>query len=139
MAQSRSETLDTHWSSTRRTVDAEVIDEIFEDYSTVNEFRKSGVQMIDGGGRGIEVRIETGTGTGASFSEYDVLTKNPIDPIETAEFNRRYYYCPVILSDTESWENSGAEKVFDELRALGDNAMNSILKAINEDGNFRYT
>jgi hypothetical protein len=53
--------------------------------------------------------------------------------VETAEYNRRYYYCPIILSDTESWENSGVEKVFDELKMLGDNAMQSILKAINED------
>ena len=40
---------------------------------------------------------------------------------------------PIVLSDTEDWENSGSEQVFDLLSALGDNAMNSPLKTINED------
>jgi len=134
MATSRSETLDTHWSSTRRTADPKVYDQYFQKVPTVNEFRKSAMQVVDGGGRGIEVRVQTSGNTqAASFSRYDPLAKSPINPVESAEYNRRYYYCPIILSDTDRWENSGAEKVFDELKNLGDIAMQAILQAINED------
>jgi hypothetical protein len=134
MATSRSETLDTHWSSTRRTADPKVYDQYFQKVPTVNEFRKSAMQMVDGGGRGIEVRVQTSGNTQAgSFKGYDPLPKSPINPVETAEFNRRYYMCPIILADTDKWENSSAEKVFDELKNLGDIAMEAILQAINED------
>ena len=133
MPRSRSETLDTHWASTQATVDPKVYDGFFEKYTTVDEYRKSALQVTDTGGRLVQVNLQTSGGAGASFSEYDVLTKNPINPVNVIEFNKRYYYCPIILSETESWENTGADKVFDELKMLGDNAMNSILKAINED------
>ena len=132
-AQTLSEVADTHWSATARTVDKKVVDNIFEKYATVDTFRTDAFKMVDSGGRGIQVHAEVSTNTAASFDKYDILSKTPINPVEAAFYNRRYYYCPVILSDTESWENSGPEKRFDEMRVLGDNAMKSLLKAINED------
>jgi len=133
VAQTLSEVTDSHWSSTQRALRPEVVDNFFEKYTTVNEFRKSALRKIDSGGRGIEVKLQTSGGSAGSFSKYDMLNKSPVNPFESAFYNRRYYYCPIILSDTESWENSGPERVFDEMEALRNNAMMSLLKAINED------
>tara|TARA_Y100000310_G_scaffold121161_2_gene119971 strand:- start:560 stop:1561 length:1002 start_codon:yes stop_codon:yes gene_type:complete len=133
MAQTLSEVADTHWSATNRAVDPEVIDQFFERYSTVNEMRST-LKKVEGGGRGIQVKLRTsGNDQVGSFSDYDYLDKEPINPVEDAFYNRRYYYCPIILSDTESWENSSAEKVFDEMEMLRDTALQSLLKAANED------
>uniref|UniRef100_A0A6H1ZWS3 Putative capsid protein n=1 Tax=viral metagenome TaxID=1070528 RepID=A0A6H1ZWS3_9ZZZZ len=134
MAQTLSEVADTHWAAVGRTIDDEVIDNIFEKYATVDAFRTDALQITDSGGRGFEVHIETGTNTQAgSFDKYDPLNKDPVNPVESAFYNKRYYYCPIILSDTEYWENSGPEKRFDELRFLGENSMKSLIKTINED------
>jgi len=133
MAQITSETWDSHWSATRRAVRPEVIDNFFEDYPTLAMHRRNGLKMTDTGGKEIEVKLETSGGTATAFDKYDVLPKNPIDPFESAFYGRRYYAVPIILSDTENWENQGAEQIFDELEHLGNNAFNSILKAINED------
>jgi len=134
MAQTRSQVLDTHYSSTLKHVDKEVVDQFFEKYTTIDEFRRSFLQTVTGGGSAIEVKLQTsGNNQAASFSGMDVLTKQRINPIESAEYNRRYYFCPMILADTDSWENSGAEKVFDEMENLRDIAMDALLKVLNED------
>mgnify|MGYP003123096034 CR=1 FL=1 len=133
MAQTTSETWDSRWSSTRRTIDPKVIDNIFQPYNVIDALRKRGMQMVDGGGKEIQVILESSAGTAEAFDKYDPLSKSPRDPFESAFYKRRYYAVPVILSDTEDWENSGPEQVFDLLSALGDNAMNSLLKTINED------
>ncbi len=132
-AQTLSEVADTHWTATRRSVRPDVVNNFFEKYTTVNEFKKSALKMVDSGGRGIQGHIETSGNTAGSFSEYDTLNKAPINPAEGVFYNKRYYYCPVILSDTEGWENSGPEKVYDEMMMLGNNSMQSLLKAQNED------
>jgi len=133
MAQTTSEVWDSRWSSTRRTIDPKVVNNIFEPYNIINALRKKGMQMVDGGGKEISVILESSAGTAESFDKYDPLSKAPSDPFETAHYKRRYYAYPVILSDTEDWENQGPEQVFDLLNALGDNGMNSLLKTINED------
>ena len=53
MAQTLSETLDSHWSSTQRTIDKEVQDNFFEDYPTVNAHKKA--KISKSGGREIQV------------------------------------------------------------------------------------
>jgi len=133
MAQTTSEVWDSRWSSTRRTVRPEVIDNFFEKYKLVGNLRKSSMKITDQGGKEIEVKLESSGGTAESFDKYDVLSKNPVDPFESAFYQRRYYAVPIILSDTENWENKGPAQVFDLLEHLGNNAMNSLLKAINED------
>jgi hypothetical protein len=95
--------------------------------------RRGGMKITDRGGKEISVNLESSGGTAQAFNEYDILNKEPVDPFERAHYKRRYYAVPVILSDTENWENSGAEQVFDLMEALGNNAFNSLLKAINED------
>tara|TARA_R110000824_G_scaffold176986_3_gene356217 strand:+ start:3738 stop:4721 length:984 start_codon:yes stop_codon:yes gene_type:complete len=131
-AQNKSESADSLWSSVRKTIRPGVEDSFFEDYPTVAALR-SDMLKTDGGSSEIQVNIQTNGGSAQSFDTYDVLGKSPIDPIEAAFFNRRYYAVPVILSDTENWENMGKERVFDLFKALGDNAMDSLVKAINED------
>jgi len=133
MAQTKSEVADSIWSSVRKTVRPGVVDNFFEDYPTVGEFRKSALKEEDRGSREIQVTLQSSGGTAESFDRYDSLNKNPIDPFEAAFFRRRYYAVPVILSDTENWENMGPERVFDLFKSLGDNAMDSLVKAINED------
>lgn len=132
MAQTTSEVWDSRWSSTRRTIDPKVIDNIFEPYNLTNALRKS-MKVQDGGGKEIQVILESSAGTAEAFDKYDPLSKSPRDPFESAFYKRRYYAIPIVLSDTESWENSGPEQVFDLLSALGENAMNSLIKTINED------
>lgn len=133
MAQTTSEVWDSHWSATKRTVRPEVVDNYFEDYPTTALHRRESLQMTDRGGKEIEIKLESSGGTAEAFDKYDVLGKSPIDPFESAFYKRRYYACPIILSDTEHWENSGEERIFDELTHLGNNASSSIIKAINED------
>ena len=133
MAQSTSETWDSRWSSTRRTIAPQVIDNTFEAYKALAMHRKRGMQMVDGGGKEIQVILESSAGTAETFDGYDPLSKSPVDPFESAFYKRRYYAVPIVLDDTTNWENSGEEQVFDLLDALGNNAMNSLLKAINED------
>lgn len=133
MAQTTSEVWDSRWSSTRRTVRPEVIDNYFEQHPTVAEHRKGGMQITDRGGKEISVILQSSGSTAVAFDKYDNIGKNPVDPFQTAHFKRRYYAVPIILSDTENWENSGPEQIFDLLNALGDNAMDSLVKAINED------
>ena len=133
MAQTTSEVWDSRWSSTRRTVEPKVIDNIFEAYKALAMHRKRGMQMVDGGGKEIQVILESSTGTAEAFDGYDPLSKSPVDPFESAFYKRRYYAVPIVLDDTTNWENSGEEQVFDLLEALGSNALNSLLKAINED------
>ena len=133
MAQTKSEVADSHWSSVRKVVRREVVDNFFEDYPTVGEFRKSMLNEVERGSREIQVILQSSGGSAESFDKYDSLNKNPIDPFESAFFRRRYYAVPVILSDTENWENMGPERIFDLFKALGDNAMDSLVKAINED------
>lgn len=133
MAQTKSEVADSHWSSVRKTVRSEVVDNIFEDYPTIAEFRKSALNMAERGSREIQVTLQSATGTAESFDKYDTLNKKPIDPFEAAFYRRRYYAVPVILSDTENWENQGPERVFNLFKALQDNAMDTLVKAINED------
>ena len=132
-AQTTSEVWDSRWSSTRRTVEPKVIDNIFEAYKALAMHRKRGMQMVDGGGKEIQVILESSAGTAEAFDGYDPLSKSPVDPFESAFYKRRYYAVPIVLDDTTNWENSGEEQVFDLLEALGSNALNSLLKAINED------
>jgi|TARA_B100001123_G_scaffold422752_1_gene532090 hypothetical protein len=133
MAQTTSEVWDSRWTSTRRSIQPEVVDNFFEDYRALAMHRRRGLQMTSQGGKEIHVILESGGGSAESFDRYDSLNKNPIDPFESGFFKRRYYAVPVVLADTEDWENSGPEQVFNLLEALGNNAMNSLLKAINED------
>lgn len=133
MAQTTSEVWDSRWSSTRRAIRPEVNDNFFEDYPTLAMHRRKGLVMTDRGGKEIQVIVAGSGGAAQAFDRYDVLAKAPIDPYESAFYKRRYYAAPIILSDTENWENSGPEEVFDLLKALGETAFNTILKAINED------
>jgi len=133
MAQTTSEVWDSRWSATRRTIAKETIDNVFEAYNALAFHRKRGMQMVDGGGKEIQVILESSTGTAEAFDGYDPLSKSPVDPFESAFYKRRYYAIPIVLDDTTAWENSGEEQVFDLLEALGSNALNSLLKAINED------
>tara|TARA_R110000737_G_scaffold227782_2_gene242023 strand:+ start:4062 stop:5048 length:987 start_codon:yes stop_codon:yes gene_type:complete len=128
-----SEVWDSRWSSTRRAIQPEVIDNFFEDYKALAMHRRSGLKMTDRGGKEISVILESSGGSAESFDRYDSLNKAPVDPFESGFYKRRYYAVPTVLSDTEDWENSGEEQVFDLLESLGNNAMNSLLKAINED------
>jgi len=132
MAQTKSAAADSLWSSVRYTIRPGTIDNFFEDYPTVGAAR-SDFLKTDGGSSEIQVTLQTSGGTATSFDGYDTLPKNPIDPFEAAFYNRRYYAVPVILSDTENWENMGEQRVFDLFKALGDNAMSSLTKALNED------
>ena len=132
MPQTTSEIWDSRWSSTRRTIDPKVIDNIFEPYNLTDKLRKS-MKMVDGGGKEIQVILESSAGSAEAFDKYDPLSKSPRDPFESAFYKRRYYAIPIVLSDTEEWENSGSEQIFDLLDALGTNAMNSLIKTINED------
>lgn len=131
--QTTSEVWDSRWSSTRRTVDSKQIDNVFEAYNALGFHRRRGMQIMDGGGKEISVIIETGSSTAEAFDGYDPLSKTPADPFQSAHYNRRYYAVPIVLDDTTNWQNSGKEQVFDLLKGLGDNAMNSLLKSINED------
>ena len=133
MAQTTSEVWDSRWSATRRTINGETIDNAFEAYNALAFHRRRGMQMVDGGGKEIQVILESSTGTAEAFDGYDPLSKSPVDPFESAFFKRRYYAVPIVLDDTTNWENSGEEQIFDLLEALGSNALNSLLKAINED------
>ena len=133
MAQTTSEVWNTRWSATHRAIRPEVQDNFFEEYAIIDLFRKSGLRMTDNGGKEISVRVATGGGTATAFDTYDVLPKSPVDPVESAHYKRRYYAVPVVLSDTESWENKGEHEVFDQLSYLDTNATSSLLKAINED------
>ena len=132
MPQTTAEIWDSRWSSTRRTIDPKVIDNIFEPFNLTDKLRKS-MKMVDGGGKEIQVILESSAGTAEAFDKYDPLSKSPRDPFESAFYKRRYYAIPIVLSDTEDWENSGSEQIFDLLSALGDNSMNSLIKTINED------
>jgi len=91
------------------------------------------MKMVDGGGKEIQVILESSAGSAEAFDKYDPLSKSPRDPFESAFYKRRYYAIPIVLSDTEDWENSGSEQIFDLLDALGTNSMNSLIKTINED------
>lgn len=133
MAQTTSEVWDSRWSATRRTLRPERVDNYFEEYPTLKTLRQSGMRISDRGGKEISVILETSGGSATAFDKYDTLDKSPVDPFETAHYKRRYYAVPIILSDTENWENSGEEQIFDLLEALGQNATKSLLKAINED------
>jgi len=133
MAQTTSEVWDSRWTSTRRTVRPEVVDNFFDDYPVVDFFRRKGLQMTDTGGKEIQCNLESSGGTAEAFDKYDVLSKTPVDPFEAAFFKRRYYAVPVILSDTEDWENQGEAKVFDLMESLGNNAMKTIIAAIDAD------
>ena len=133
MAQTTSEVWDSRWSATRRTIAPETIDNVFEAYNALAFHRRRGMQMVDGGGKEIQVILESATGTAEAFDGYDPLSKSPVDPFESAFYKRRYYAVPIVLDDTTNWENSGEEQIFDLLDALGSNALNSLLKAINED------
>ena len=51
MAQTTSETWDSRWSSTRRAMQPEVIDNFFEDYKVLAMHRRSNLQMTNKGGK----------------------------------------------------------------------------------------
>jgi hypothetical protein len=133
MAQTTSEVWDTRWSSTRRTVRPEVVDNFFEAYNTVKEFRKGGIQMVDTGGKEIQCFLQSSGTDVESFSRGDTLGKNQADPVESAFYKRRYYAAPVVMWLTDDLENQGPAQQFDYLKALGDNAAKSVIKRINED------
>ena len=132
MAQVTSETWDTRWSATRRSIDKTIVDNAFEPYRLLDLARKKWKKTYSGGTE-ISCLLESSTVSAQAFDGWDQLDKSQADPIETAHYLPRYYAVPIALSDTDSWENSGAEKVFDLLEAIGNNAFNSLLKAINED------
>ena len=132
MAQTTSETWDTRWSATRRAIDKEVVDNAFEPYHVLDLARKKWKKPYSGGSE-ISCILESSTVSAEAFDGWDTLNKSQADPIEMAHYLPRYYAVPIALADTDSWENSGAEKVFDLLEAIGNNAFNSLLKAINED------
>lgn len=134
MPQTKSEVADSLWSSVRKIVDPkQPEDNFFEDYPTLGRMRSPAYRVSDGGSSEIQVTLQGSGGTAQAFDTYDTLNKEPIDPFEAAFFNRRYYAVPVILSDTEHWENMGPERVFDLFKGLETNASSSIVKAINED------
>lgn len=133
MAQTTSETWDSRWASTRRTVRPEVIDNFFEEHPTLDKFRKGGMQMTDTGGKEIQVNLQSSGGTAESFDRFDQLNKRAIDPFESAFYKRRYYAVPIVISQTDEWENAGPAQVFNLLKGLGDNAAATLMDAINAD------
>jgi hypothetical protein len=133
MAQTTSEVWNTRWSASRRANRGKPVDNFFESYNVLAAFRGGAMQILDTGGKEITVNLESSGGTAQAFSQLDPLAKTQGDPIESAHYKRRYYAAPVVISDTDNWENSGKEQIFNQLNALGDNAFNTLLKAINED------
>lgn len=133
MAQATSEVWDTRWSSTRRTIRPEVVDNFFEPYNLVKTFRSSGLQMVDSGGKEIQCFLESSSTDVEAFSRGDALAKTQSDPVESAFYTRRYYAAPVIMWMTDELENAAPAKQFDMLKAMGDNAMSSIIKRVNEN------
>lgn len=133
MAQTKSEVADSLWSSVGKLKRGAPQDNIFEPYRVVGRLRSAALNMAERGSQEIQITLEGATGTAESFDKYDELGRDPIDPFESAFFRRRYYAVPIILSDTENWENKGPERVFNLFQALQRNARNSLLKAINED------
>ena len=55
MAQTTSEVWDSRWSATRRTIAPDTIDNAFEAYNALAFHRRRGMQMVDGGGKEIQV------------------------------------------------------------------------------------
>ena len=90
MAQTTSELWDTRWSSTRRTIRPEVVDNFFEPYNLVSDFRKSGLKMEDSGGKEIQCFLESSGTDVTAFSRGDSLPKTQSDPVESAVYNSRY-------------------------------------------------
>ena len=133
MAQTKSDVADSYYSATRKAIQPSVVDNFFENYNLVALHRRRGMSMTDDGGPEIQVILEGSGGTAEAFSQFDTLSKSPINPFQSAFYQRRYYAVPMVLADTDNWENAGKEKVFDLMNALGNNAMNTLLKAINED------
>ena len=70
MPQTTSEIWDSRWSSTRRTIDPKVIDNIFEPFNLTDKLRKS-MKMVDGGGKEIQVILESSAGTAEAFDKYE--------------------------------------------------------------------
>ena len=134
VGQTTSEIWNSRWSATERTVDRESPeDNFYEEYPTLAMHRKSGMQVVKKGGKEISKVIQTSGSSAQTFDGYDPLSKTPVDPYETAHYKWRYYAVPIILSDTEDWENGGEEQIFDLLTALNANADSALLKKINED------
>jgi hypothetical protein len=133
MAQTTSEVWNSRWTATMDADKPEVFDNFFEPYNLVDHHRTRGLQMVDGGGKRIKCNLQSSGQTAEAFSGWDSLNKTPADPYEAAFYNRRYYAAAAALDDTTEWENSGEEEVFDLLQGMRDTAMDSILKAINED------
>lgn len=132
-AQTISEVANTHWSATRRTVRPEVVDNFFDPYEFMDYLRKDGTQIVDDGGKKIQINLEYAGGTAQSFSGADELGKGQNEIVQSAHHNRRYYACPVVIFDTDTWENSGKHKIFDEMEKRGNNAFKTIISRLDSD------
>jgi len=132
-ATSTTETWDAAWTLTMRAKRKRLTDNISDSYPTVGAMRRSGLMETENGGKEIQVFLESSGATAESFDRGDVLSKTTADPFESAFYKRRYYAVPVVFWDTDGWENAGPARQFDFLTQLGNNAMKSLVKAINED------
>ena len=129
-ATSTTETWDAAWTATERSRKGKATDNIFDSYPTLEAFKKSGLEISDGG-KEFQVNLMYAKNSGEWFDGYDTLNTDAVDGITAAFFPVRYVAVPITISFTEEQENKGPAKVFDLLRSKTDQSMLTMRDVIN--------
>ena len=129
-ATSTTETWDAAWTATERSRKGKATDNIFDSYPTLEAFKKSGLEISDGG-KEFQVNLMYAKNSGEWFDGYDTLNTDAVDGITSAFFPVRYVAVPITISFTEEQENKGSAKVFDLLRSKTDQSMLTMRDVIN--------
>ena len=129
-ATSTTETWDAAWTATERSRKGKPTDNIFDSYPTLEAFKKSGLEISDGG-KEFQVNLMYAKNSGEWFDGYDTLNTDAVDGITAAFFPVRYVAVPITISFTEEQENKGSQKVFDLLRSKTDQSMLTMRDVVN--------
>ena len=96
-ATSTTETWDAAWTATERARKGKPTDNIFDSYPTLEAFKKSGLEVSDGG-KEFQVNLMYAKNSGEWFDGYDTLNTDAVDGITSAFFPVRYVAVPITIS-----------------------------------------
>lgn len=131
------ETWDAAWTSTRRAITKEVVDNISDEYPLIKALRNSNrfelSETVDGG-KQFQVNLLYALQTGEWFDGWDELANTTIDGVTAAFFTPTYLQVPLAISQVEETQNSGAHRVFSLLETKTKQAMQGAMSTVNAAG-----
>lgn len=120
-------------STTRKFVNSEFADNIFNSHLLLQRLKEKAYVEVDGGERLLEPLLYKINTDATSYSGYDVLSTTPTSPFTAAEFEWKQYSAPITISGREERINQGKSSIVNLLMGKIKEAEMSIAQNMTTD------